>query len=402
MTGQVDNIPNFSADSSLVGYLYQCRYALYESLRRLRSGSTFFTSLETLDDVVFEKLGDPPALLQSKHHRRGTANLTDASPDLWKTIRVWSENWRAGSLPEGPVLLLVTTAVAGEGSAAWYLRPDTNRNVTRALEHLNATVNSSTNQDNAPAYRAFRCLTQEQRTALATAMHVLDGEPLVLELDAALRKEVYFAAPRRAIGSFLQRLEGWWLHRALEHLMAVDRRPIQSDELEAEIARLREQFKQESLPIDEDIMRASVDASGYQERRFVQQLQLINVGYPRIINAIRNYYRAFEHRSRWIREELLLVAELEGYEGRLIEEWDIQFQQMRDEIGHTAAEDEKQRAARERYKWVESGSHPRIRPEVVEQSIARGTYQILSDRMRVGWHPDFEGRLKEMLQHQEA
>jgi hypothetical protein len=35
-----------------------------------------------LDDVVFEREGAPPELLQTKHHRQQAANLTDVSPDL--------------------------------------------------------------------------------------------------------------------------------------------------------------------------------------------------------------------------------------------------------------------------------------------------------------------------------
>ena len=48
--------------------------------------------------------------------------------------------------------------------------------------------------------------------------------------------------------------------------------PILSQELEKETARLREQFKQNNLPIDDDILSETVDASGYQDRKFVQQL----------------------------------------------------------------------------------------------------------------------------------
>jgi hypothetical protein len=58
----------FSASASMQGYLYQCLYALCESLHRLRKGTEFRVSLETLDDVVFEKNGEVKDLLQNKHH----------------------------------------------------------------------------------------------------------------------------------------------------------------------------------------------------------------------------------------------------------------------------------------------------------------------------------------------
>lgn len=165
---------------------------------------------------------------------------------------------------------------------------------------------------------------------------------------------------------------------------------------------MREQFKQDNLPVDDDIMNAAVDASGYQDRTFVHQLRLIEIGNQRIFYAIRNYFRAFEQRSRWVREDLLFVGELDRYEDRLVEEWELLFEAMRDELGDDAAEEAKKKAARTLYKWVETGSHRSIRAGVTEPCIARGTYQILADKLRVGWHPEFLKRLKKLLEPQEA
>lgn len=51
--------PNqFSAASSAIGYLYQIRCALLESLRRLPDGHEFTMSIETLDAVVFDQDGN--------------------------------------------------------------------------------------------------------------------------------------------------------------------------------------------------------------------------------------------------------------------------------------------------------------------------------------------------------
>ena len=34
-----------------------------------------------------------------------------------------------------------------------------------------------------------------------------------------------------------------------------------------------------------------------------------------------------------------------------------------------------------------------IRPSCQESFITRGTYQMLANRLRVGWHPEFQSRL---------
>jgi hypothetical protein len=129
--------PSFSAVDAALGYLYQVRCALLWTLKRQRTESTDFqVSIETLDDVTFERVGgEPTDLLQTKHHRRGVASLTDASPDLWKTLRIWFEGHKSKAVPASTALYLVTTATCGEDSVAALLR-HTKRDVERARQRL--------------------------------------------------------------------------------------------------------------------------------------------------------------------------------------------------------------------------------------------------------------------------
>src|SRR5262245_28652869 len=113
----------FSAVDATLGYLYQIRSALLWALRRLKVGPDFLVSVETLDDVTFETSeGVPSDLLQTKHHLNGVASLTDASPDLWKTLRVWFEGHSSGDIPSAANLYLVTTGTASDNTAASKLR----------------------------------------------------------------------------------------------------------------------------------------------------------------------------------------------------------------------------------------------------------------------------------------
>jgi hypothetical protein len=128
----------------------------------------------------------------------------------------------------------------------------------------------------------------------------------------------------------------------------------------------------------------------------VRQLALIKAGKKRIAAAIRDYYRAFEQRSRWLRNDLLLVGDLDKYERRLIEEWEIVFEAMRDEVGADAADDAKEKAARDVFTWAERVSIP-IRPRVTEPFVTRGSLHMLADEVRLGWHPEFRDRLAVLL-----
>jgi hypothetical protein len=385
----------FSAADAALGYLYQCRVALLEGLRRTRAGEDFLLRLETLDDVVFERQGDASILLQTKHHRRRAADLTDASKDLWKTLRVWSEGTADGTIPTDSFLYLMTTSSAPEGAAAGYLRAG-QRDVAKALDRLLATARTSISKDNELAYESFLGLGDEERRGLIERVVLLDSAPAIVELDQALKAEIRWAVEREHLDSFLVRLEGWWLRRAIRVLSAPATDAVLSRELDAQVDELREQFKRDALPIDEDILAAQVDASEYADSVFVRQLHLIGVGAPRVLAAIREYFRAYAHRSQWMREDLLLVGEIDRYERQLVEEWDLVFQRMRDDLGADAAEEAKKEAAQGVYAWVESTTFP-IRPNVTAAFVTRGSYQILADRLKVGWHPEFLTRLQHLL-----
>lgn len=397
----------FSAADSALGYLYQVRVALLWSLRRSRAGTDFLVSLETLDDVAFESLNatGPTAdqLLQTKHHRKGEGALTDASGDLWKSLRVWFEGHADGTIPSGTTLYLLTTAAAPENSAAWHLRTDNSaRDVTKALQKLEAVTQTSQSQANAAAYSAFSARSASARRAILDSVVVLDRAHGVLTIDDEMRAEVHWSAPPKHLPAFLQRLEGWWLRRVIRQL-ASDAQSIGilSAEIEAQMSDLREQFKPDSLPIDEDLLGFTLDDathSAHEGYRFVHQLKLIETGKKRVAAAIRDFYRAFQQRSRWLREDLLLIGDLDRYERKLIEEWELIFEALKDEIDATAAEAAKCKAARSVLAWAENAMIP-IRPGVTEPFVVRGSFHLLADENppRIGWHPDFHDRLAELL-----
>ena len=385
----------FSASDATLGYLYQVRSALLWALRRLKTEPYFTLSLETLDDVTFESVGgEATDLLQTKHHRARAADLTDYSVDLWKSLRVWFEGDSTGQIPQTAKLYLLTTAVAPDESAASSLRAKS-RDVVKAQQALDNAAVSSTNRTNKEAYEAYLGASSTKRTSILERIVVIDASPTITDLDQELKEEIYWAVSREHQDSFLQRLEGWWLRRVIRQLTAESDDRIGSVELEAQMSDLREQFKQESLPIDDDLLEFTLDDAtriAHQDYTFVRQLEIIDAGKRRVAAAIRDYYRAYEQRSRWLREELILGFDLHKYEKRLIEEWELVFDAVVDELGAAAAETIKRQAARSVLAWAERTSIP-IRPSVTEPFICRGSLHMLSDEIRIGWHPEFRNLL---------
>lgn len=389
---------NFSAAPSAAGYLYQARLALALCLKYVNVDAGVEVGIERLDDVSFETNGTALELLQAKHHIDRVASLTDKSVDLWKTLRVWSEAAaKDPTLPARTRLALVTTGSAPNDSAAAMLRPAAAYSVGKARDPkaaavlLGAVAEAGGNQELKAAYAAFLTLGPTMRVSLLSSIEILDNQPLVTDLGEAIEKDLRMLAPRGQAAIARERLEGWWWPRVCKALMANPAESISVLEVEAKLDDIRDGLKRDALVADQEHVDPTTDEiADYEGRRFVRQLKVIGVGGNRIEYAKRDYYRAFTQRSKWVREHLVFDGEIAKYELTLIEEWQPRFQQMRDKIGDREKTDEGCRqAGQELYSWVEADARFPFRT-VSQRFLTVGSYHILANDLRVGWHPDYE------------
>lgn len=181
--------------------------------------------------------------------------------------------------------------------------------------------------------------------------------------------------------------------------MTKDSSLIESNELDLYLEDLGEQFKREALPIDDDILAMELNEAllaSLSERLFVKQIELVTSNTKRIGIAIRDYFRAYEQRARWLRQEIVLGLELDKYERRLVEEWELAYESMRDELGESATEEAMVIAGKSLLRWAETNLFP-IRSSVTAEFISRGSLHMLADSGHVGWHPRFQERLVSLL-----
>ena len=387
-------ISKHSASEPLLGYLYQCRLALLEALKRLKEKPDIDIAIEALDDIVFADNGKPSEIIQVKHHVNKNTILTDNSVELWKTIRIWCELFSDNIPKSKPMLYLITTASAKNHSAVSYLRSE-NRDVQTAIDLLAKSSHTSSNQHNKPSYDIFNKLSEQQKKELFERVFILDNTPNIIDVEKNLHKELFGHCKRKYLGQFIGHLEGWWFNKIIEKLNIKNTHfsMITGTEIDAQLDNLREQFRQESLPIDPNIKCASPDVTPFSNYTFAKQLQLIEVSEKRINSAAINYYKAQEQRSLWVREALLVDVELENYDDKLREEWSIRFEQMKDSIANTSTENEFVASGQKIYQWIEADANFPIRTNCQEHFITRGSYQILANKLQVGWHPYFDSRI---------
>lgn len=228
------------------------------------------------DDIAWEENGAPTELKQLKLHVSSLRNLTDASDDMWRTLRVWMDNGRPKD-PYGPILTLVTNSTAGTDSAASYLR-DTDRDVKTALARLEETARNSTSKDTRVARQQFLNLTPSERMTFVGRIYVADRSADIDEVIHEVTERLRPGAPIEQFDIYLDQVWSWWAATSLAMLKG-DRGPVPVEEMLTAIERIRDQFTRDNLPVLVDVHEVDVDAVLLQHggRPYVHQLKILSV-----------------------------------------------------------------------------------------------------------------------------
>ncbi|WED55003.1 MULTISPECIES: ABC-three component system protein [Exiguobacterium] len=386
----------FSAHAQALGYFYQVRYALFLLLKASDDSCIY---IEKLDDISFDNDGTPLELIQTKHHINARGSLSNASSDIWKTIRVWSEGILDRELDEeNTKFTLISNDIAIEGSAASLLSAGSNRNIEAAMEILINTAETSSSNSNKKAYEKFLELTDEQKKAFLRNTIILDCADNIAEAKEKILHEIRYVTRPKHVESVYERLEGIWFDKVIKHLLTNSNSSISHRELQEKLHDLQEQFSRDNLPID--FFNAIVPTEKElkeDERIFVEQLKLIEISNRRIEKAISDYYKAFKQRSKWIRDDLIIIDELNSYEERLIDEWERKFEIMIEDIGKEKSKDIFIKKGRALFNWMDGEAEFNIRKNCDEPYVVRGSYHMLANKLKVGWHLEFIERLGYLL-----
>ena len=187
------------------------------------------------------------------------------------------------------------------------------------------------------------------------------------------------------------RLEGWWFNQMIEHLRDPKNIPGLPQQLVlVHINDLNDEFRLDNLTNDfPDELDINATDLPVDERIFVEQLRHVMISNERIKRAISDYYRAFYQRSKWVREDLILDKDLEQYEGRLVREWEELFLSMKERLEQEGGSEASM--GREFYNSVINlRQHIPIRPSFLDPFLMRGSYHILANSLKIGWHPQFK------------
>ena len=383
----------FSAKEPSLGYLYQVRYGLMLIVSETNENAQLL--IESIDDVSIET-PDNIDVYQTKMHINSVSNLTNASTDLWKTIRVWSEGLKNGQLNLDNCLFnLVTTAKASLDTIPYKLKQ--NRTEPRDVDAIQKLFleesAKTTNATNQAGYVAFRNLTDKQQKNLIKNIIVVDAS-----VDINKAKEKTLLELRHSslkVESLYERLEGWFLGQIILQLQGI-RNEISAKEVNDKIIDIADRLKEDNLPDDFNITisQDETQLAPYKNQIFVKQMELIGANQRLINNAISDYHRAYSQKSRWMRNGLISALDELEYDKKLTEDWDRKFAIISD-CNTTDNEENQKQKGKAFYISHYVDVHPQIhiKERFKEQYMVTGSCQMLSDKKKMGWHPDFENKI---------
>jgi hypothetical protein len=395
----------FSAGEQGLGYIYQARLALLHLLQLPEDTAIF---LEKDDDLDFIDGVGGKSLASLKHKAVGD-RLTDLSTDFWKSVNIWLVRYkRDGRAASNLRFFLFTTGTVSADSFLARLlsdQPVASGEAATLTELADAALAKSTSKLIAPIATAFNELSDAEKQDFLERILILDDSPRIGDIPATIRDK-HMRSIRREHREFVfERLEGWWTDAVIKQLTGARTEGIFGYEVSDKLSNFAEEYKADNLPITfrGKLPAGKIDTEA-DTRLFVAQLREIGISSNRIRSAILDYYRAFEQRSAWARENLLVSGEVEEYEDRLADEWnrykDVAFEKVKED----SAEDALREAGATLYNWAEFETGKieslRIRARVTEPYVLRGSLHILADATpepRVYWHPRFLDRLGKVL-----
>lgn len=395
----------YSAGEQGLGYIYQARLGLLQLLQLPEDTAVY---LEKDDDLDFID-GDGGKSLASLKHKADGNRLANLSTDFWKSVNIWLARYkRDGRAASNLRFFLFTTGTVSTDSFLARLLPDqpvASGNAGTLIELANAALAESTSKLIAPIATTYNELSDPEKQDFLERIVILDGSPRIDDIPSIIRDK-HMRSIRREHREFVfERLEGWWTDAVIKQLTGARTEGLFGYEVSDKLSNFAEEYKTDNLPITfrgrEPTEEIDIEAD---PRLFVAQLREIGISSSRIRSAILDYYRAFEQRSAWARENLLVSGEVEEYEDRLTDEWnrykDVVFETLSDD----SAEDSLREAGATLYNWAqfETGKIEslRIRARVTEPFVLRGSFHILADSTptpRVYWHPSFLDRVGKLL-----
>ncbi|HEX6799853.1 MAG TPA: ABC-three component system protein [Ktedonobacterales bacterium] len=390
-----DALSQHTAVSALSGYLYQLQQAALH-LFALTEGESL--GIEVVDDLHVERSGQAIEHRQVKYHQGASRprRLSNRSLDLWKTLGIWAAAIADGSLDLSRVqrlVLLTRASLAAKSIASMIASGEDPEKISATILDLQPPKNVHARE----GLEAVRALSAGQRATLIGRLEIYSTQPTLQGVTSELKRRLRnHGFHERTLDLAIERTYGWLWELVTTRLDVGRGRAgvlIAEAEFHTAQCRIRDELTDTELPAR--YLAAQVPESEIkclEQKLFMRQLALIDASQRVRQRSVLAYFRASAERTEWGERGEILPDELLRYDQDLTERWETEFDCMCSGVPLNAAEQELRRRGLEHFYVIERLDVP-IRSGWLYRYLTSGSYHILADRRRVGWHRDFAARL---------
>lgn len=349
----------------------------------LKAANGCKVSLEFVEDTAVHRPDGTLWLEQSKSALTGNP-LSDSSVELWKTFANWASLSIEGAIDPATTQFRLFVCPSKQGALAEALHAATTDDEAKALLAKLAKKLTPASKDKGCNPKIADFLTAGDAACIAIISNfrlLMTDDPL-----EPIRETLRFAVLEDALDDFCAHAIGMAKNR-IDALIRSGVAPV----IDAGTFRrdVRDFIRRHGalgllVPTTKRPDAIEIDAMLANAPVFVQQLIRVDMPTEHIVRAVSDYLRSDADRTIWAAEGRIVAESLDELHDTL----EAHFAITRDEIEEMHASLAFEARGRQIYRQCVRHQAP-LDGRSVPGYFIPGSFNLLADRVRVGWHPQF-------------
>src|SRR5258708_10862794 len=357
-----------SAEAAALGFYFQAFFALLTLLAQDTDNAAI--GVEQLDDVDLKADGRT-LLFQLKHSiSAAPPPITLKSRALWRTIKAWIDVLPALTLSETTLHLVAVASIPSDSPLTALTSEDANRDfivgamVEEAQQVIDARAAAVKSGKSAPyadrvdGCEAFLALSETERQNLLRRTLIKQDSSPIGEIEERVAEHLKLLPPdqRPAVA---KRLIEWWDRQIVYSLCGKRERVISRAELQQQITIIIGDLEQDKLLPDFETVSQPED---YQpDGMLARQIRLVEGMPSDLSKAIREEWKAREHRSKCLNERPSMATLIGEYDRVLEEHWSDRHCRIVEECAELS-DTEKRSSGLNILRWTHDDAPNIVRP----------------------------------------
>lgn len=361
----------------------QCHHLL------LSAGKTK-VSMEYVDDIAIHRPDGTLVLEQCKSALKSNP-LADSSVELWKTFTTWVKLCsECGVDPDTTTFRLYVCTSNEPGALAIELHEaKSDQQAADVLDKISRRVTPKNAQT-----ASSEKITELTSCDGALIRQIICNFELMVRTDPldGIRNTLRATIPDDHVDHFAQAALGMVSDQVAALIRSGEAPIIDSDSFIQSfqayarkynwIGVLPPSIEAPSVEIADSIVRAAP--------RFVQQLKAIEVGHEALLRAAADFMQSEADRTHWAAEGVIVEESINELDDNLERSYSLHRSEIADTQSHLSE------AARGRTLYNRCSRVPGVlEGRQVPTYFVPGSFNILANELRVGWHPTFESMFEE-------